>query len=182
MACECLTNIPYSLGGLCLSCKESSFGGIKRIGIIDRGDVTKVTVTANTDGDNWISAIEVADSKEFSVYTLLKSTCSMTSTLNTSENTASYWTTELALQFMKMESKKRTQIMAALMTPSAIIVEDANSKYWYLGKDNYVEGTAGSANTGTAASDNNLYEITLSDTSLEAPFEIDPTVGAGLLD
>jgi hypothetical protein len=82
---------------------------------------------------------------------------------------------------MKMETSKRLEIMALMMSACAVIVKDANDKYWYLGKDNYVECSAGSATTGTATSDANHYELTLSDTSAELPYEVDATVIPELL-
>ena len=66
--------------------------------------------------------------------------------------------------------------MALMMSACAVIVLDANGKYWYLGKDNYVECSAGSATTGTAASDSNHYELTLTDTSAELPYEVPASV------
>ena len=73
---------------------------------------------------------------------------------------------------MKMETAKRIEIMALMMSACAVIVRDSNDKYWYLGKDNYVECSAGSAQTGTAISDSNHYELTLTDTSSELPYEV----------
>ena len=62
------------------------------------------------------------------------------------------------------------------MSSCVVIVKDSNNKYWYLGKDNYVECSAGTATTGTATSDANHYELTLSDTSSELPYEVDASV------
>ena len=83
---------------------------------------------------------------------------------------------------MKMETSKRMEIMALMMSSCAVIVKDANNRYWYLGKDNYVECSAGTATTGTAASDSNHYELTLSDTSAELPYEVDASVIDSIID
>lgn len=166
MAC-----ISYTLAGLNNVCKENSFGGIKEVLIAQYDDITSVTVSADT-----ITAIIMSGTTKFAQYKLLKNTGSLTSTLNTSDTSSSYFTNEVTLQFMKMETSKRLEIMALMMSACAVIVKDSNNKYWYLGKDNYVECTAGSAQTGTAASDSNHYELTLTDTSAELPYEVDPTV------
>lgn len=163
MACN-----SYTLAGIANACKEASFGGIKEVYIALFEDVSATTVdaTAHT------LTITMASSKKFKVYKLLKNTGSLTSTLNTSETSANYFTNEVALQFMKMETAKRIEMMALMMSECAVIVKDANNKYWFLGKDNYVECTAGSAQTGTAAGDANHYELTLTDTSAELPYEV----------
>ena len=163
MACN-----SYTLTGLNTACKEASFGGIKEVLIALYDDVSATTVDTGTS----MISITMASGKKFKQYKLLKSTGSLTSTLNTSETSASYFTNEVALQFMKMETAKRIEIMALMMSACAVIVRDSNDKYWYLGKDNYVECSAGSAQTGTAVSDSNHYELTLTDTSSELPYEV----------
>lgn len=173
MACN-----SYTLSGLNTICKESSFGGIKEVLVALYDDVASVTLDAS---GNTITAITMVSGATFQQYKLLKSTGGLTSTLNTSETSASYFTNEVTLQFMKMETQKRMEIMALMMSACAVIVLDANGKYWYLGKDNYVECSAGSATTGTASSDANHYELTLSDTSAELPYEVNASVISGLL-
>lgn len=171
MACN-----SYTLTGLNNICKENSFGGIKEVLIAQYEDISGVTV----DSASTLTPVMVSG-KTFSQYKLLKNTGALTSTLNTSDNSASYFTNEVTLQFMKMETSKRLEIMALMMSACAVIVKDANNKYWYLGKDNYVECTAGSAQTGTAAADSNHYELTLTDTSTELPYEVDASVIASIM-
>ena len=166
MACN-----SYTLSGLNNVCKENSFGGIKEVLIAQYDDISGVTVDSGTS----LATVTMVSGKTFAQYKLLKNTGSLTSTLNTSETSTSYFTNEVTLQFMKMETSKRLEIMALMMSACAVIVKDANNKYWYLGKDNYVECTAGSVQTGTAVSDANHYELTLTDTSAELPYEVDPT-------
>lgn len=173
MACN-----SYTLSGLNTICKESSFGGIKEVLIALYEDVSATTVDSGTT----LLTPTMASGKKFKQYKLLKSTGGLTSTLNTSETSASYFTNEVTLQFMKLETSKRLEIMALMMSATAVIVKDANDKYWYLGKDNYVECSAGSAATGTATSDSNHYELTLTDTSSELPYEVDSTVISSIVD
>ena len=173
MACN-----SYTLTGMNTVCKENSFGGIKEVLIALYDDVASVSVATGTT----LLTPTMASGKKFKQYKLLKSTGGLTSTLNTSETSASYFTNEVTLQFMKMETSKRIEIMALMMSACAVIVKDANDKYWYLGKDNYVECSAGSATTGTAASDANHYELTLSDTSVELPYEVDASVISSIVD
>lgn len=167
MACN-----SYTLTGMNTVCKEASFGGIKEVLIALYEDVSGTSVDSGT---SYLTPTMVSG-KKFKQYKLLKSTGGLTSTLNTSETSTSYFTNEVTLQFMKMETTKRIEIMALMLSECAVIVKDANDKYWYLGKDNYVECSAGTATTGTAVSDANHYELTLSDTSAELPYEVDASV------
>lgn len=173
MACS-----SYTLSGLDTACKEASFGGIKEVYIAQFEDVASVSV----DGTTHMLTPTMVSGKKFKQYKLLKSTGSLTSTLNTSDTSTSYFTNEVALQFMKMETSKRIEIMALMMSSCAVIVKDTNDKYWYLGKDNYVECTAGTATSGTAVSDANHYELTLTDTSAELPFEVPAEAMADIFD
>lgn len=173
MACN-----SYTLTGLNTVCKEASFGGVKEVLIALYEDVASTAV----DGTTHLLTPTMVSGKKFKQYKLLKSTSGLTSTLNTSETSASYFTNEVALQFMKMETQKRIEIMALMMSACAVIVKDANDKYWYLGKDNYVECSAGTATTGTATSDSNHYELTLQDTSAELPYEVDADVITNIMD
>lgn len=172
MACSA-----YTLTGLNTACKESSFGGIKEVLIAPYDDISSVTV----DGTSHLLTPTMVSGKKFAQYKLLKSTSGLTSTLNASETSTNYFTNEVALQFMKMETAKRQEIMALMSVQCAVIVLDMNGHYWYLGKDNYVECSAGTVTTGTASSDANHYELTLSDTSNELPYEVDPTVIASIV-
>lgn len=173
MACK-----SYTLTGIPTVCKEASFGGIKEVLIAPYEDVASTSV----DGTSYVLTPTMESGKKFKMYKLLKSTGSLTSTLNASETSASYFTNEVTLQFMKMETSKRIEIMALMMSPCAVIVRDANDTYWYLGKDNYVECTAGTATTGTALSDANHYELTLTDTSVELPYEVSADVISSIVD
>lgn len=174
--------VSYTLTGMDNVCKESSFGGVKAVYVAPYADIKSVTAAKEGEVNNKIQGIEMQDGKKFLKYALLKSTSGLTSTLNTSETSASYFTNEVTLQFMKMETSKRMEMMALMMTPCAVIVEDGNGLYWYLGFDNYVEASAGSAQTGTATGDSNHYELTLTDTSAELPMEVPADVLTSVID
>ena len=163
MACN-----SYTLSGLNNSCKENSFGGIKEVLIAQYDDVSGVTIASGTS----LATVTMVSGKKFAQYKLLKNTGSLTSTLNV--DTSNSFTNEVTLQFMKMETSKRLEIMALMMSNCMVICKDANNHYWLLGKDSYVECSAGSATTSTNASESNHYELTLQDTSFELPYEVDP--------
>lgn len=160
MACS-----SYTMGGIAAGCKDS-IGGIKKAWFAPDGSVN---ATANASG---AVTIPSGDINNFKVYNFRKATGSMTSTLNTSETAGNSFTTDVTLQFLKQEGSKRLEIMALLMNEMVGIVKDGNGKYWYLGLDYPISATAGTAETGTAMTDLNGYNITITDNSVDLPCEI----------
>lgn len=147
-------------------------GGIVEVLIANHADVSSVAVS-----DGMISTITMAQSAKFKRYNFAKNTGSLTSTYTLDPASGvKYVTTDLLLQFNRMETSKRVEITALALGDLAVICKDANGKYWYLGKDEPVNASAGDGQTGTARSDANRYTITLEDNSLEMPFEVDASI------
>lgn len=158
-----------TLNGIILDC-SNSLGGIKTIYIANYGDVTNVAVD---DASGEITGITMAESTTFKPYQFRKQTGSMTSTLTVDETAGvNYVSTELSLVFTKMETAKRLELSALSIGQLAVIVEDSNGKYWFLGKDDYVSATAGGGQTGVSKGDGNNYTLTLKDESDTYPYEI----------
>lgn len=165
-----------TLSGLTRDC-SSNMGGIVEALIANFDDVTGVTVT-----DGIISTISMASSAKFKRYSFAKNTGSLTSNYNIdAASGVKYVTTDLLLQFNRMETAKRVEITALALGDLAIIVKDANGKYWYLGKDEPVNASAGDGQTGTARGDANRYTITLQDESQEMPYEVDSAIVEALV-
>lgn len=160
-----------TLGGISLDC-ASSVGGIKEVYIANYNSISGVEVE-----NSIITDIATDGAVVFNKYEFRKQTGSMTSTLNVDETAGiNYVSTELNLVFTKMETAKRIEIAALAVGQLAVIVKDGNNKYWYLGYNDYVSATAGSANTGTAKGDSNNYSITLKDESDSFPYEVSEDV------
>lgn len=166
-----------TLSGLAKDC-SANMGGIVEVMIANFDDVSTVTVS-----DGMISAITMAGAAKFKKYGFAKNTGSLTSTYTMDvASGVKYVTSDLLLQFNRMQTAARVEITALALGDLAVIVKDANGKYWYLGKDEPVNASAGDGQTGTARADANRYTITLQDESLEMPFEVDPTIIATLVD
>lgn len=160
-----------TLSGLAKDC-AANMGGIVEALIANFADVTSVAVT-----DNQISTISMASSAKFKRYSFAKNTGNLTSTYNLDPASGvRYVSSELLLQFNRMETAKRVEITALALGDLVVIVKDANGKYWYLGKDAPVNASAGDGQTGTARGDANRYTITLQDESLEMPYEVNPSI------
>ena len=183
-----------TLAGITLDC-TNSMGGIKTVYIANYGDVEDVKVGDVKDGEDGeitsiVMGLEIGPDGEpikdaegnnktakFKPYQFRKQTGSMTSTLNVDETTGlNYVSTELNLVFTKMETAKRMEIAALSIGQLAVIVEDCNGVFYYLGKDDYVSASAGGAQTGTSKSDANSYTLTLKDESKSYPYIIDASV------
>lgn len=172
MACSQLLN------GIAADC-QTNVGGIREVYIANYSDVTTVELDETS---NMIKTITMADTAKFKKYAFKKNTSSMTSTLNVDPaNGINFVQTDLSLVFAKQETVKRMEIAKLSLGELRVIVKDANGKYWFLGQEEFVSATSGSAETGTNRQDGNKYQIVLSDYSSSYPYEVDPAIVAGLI-
>lgn len=163
-----------------MSCFSAQLTGIEGVCDTSRGGIVKVWIAAfddvksiTKDQNERVSAITLNSSAEFKPFSFRKNTGSMTSTLSVdATNGTSYVSTDLVLQFTKMEYKKRIEMNALTVSECAIIVKDSNGTYWYLGENEGVAATAGSGQTGQQKTDGNFYTVTLTDESDGYPCEI----------
>lgn len=163
MSCVCSAQ---TLNGLCKDC-EGSVGGIVTVYVASWSDVTALVSSGDI-----ITGITLASGKTFYEYQFRKNTGSMTSTLNVTDDGNVYVSTELSLVFSKMETRKRIEMNALSVQDLAIVVKDANGKYWYLGETEPVNASAGEGATGTNRTDSNHYNITFTALSQNFPSEV----------
>ena len=182
MECNSIT-----LKGIVRDCNPN-MGGIQKVWMILKSDITKVTVgvdeTSSTNPDvQLITELTVAEGqKKVNAFEFRKGAASMTSNLQKDDTNGSYfWLTDLVMNFQRMETSKRAAIMALTLAEACAIVQDANGIYWFLGLNEYLGATAGTAETGTAKTDANKYSVTLQDSSLALPYEIEKTVAEGIV-
>lgn len=170
MACSLQT-----LNGLARDC-QPSMGGIVEVLIANYDDVSAVKVT-----EGKITEITMASAAKFKSYAFNRNTGSMTSTYTFDKaNGVQFVSTDLVMLFSRMETTKRVEISALATNDLVAIVKDANGVYYYLGKDEPLQASAGDGQTGTARSDANRYSITLQDNAKEMPYEVDGAIIAGL--
>ena len=166
------------LNGIAADC-QTNVGGVREVYIANYSDVTAIEVD---DSSNMIKTITMADTAKFKKYAFKKNTSSMTSTLNVDPaNGVNFVQTDLSLVFAKQETVKRMEIAKLSLGELRVIVLDANGKYWFLGQEEFVSATAGTAETGVNRTDGNKYTITLTDYSSSYPYEVDPTIVADLI-
>ena len=150
-----------TLNGISTDCAPN-MGGIAKVYIANFQDgiytiveettstaVTEGVVTALKSGITWNEFNFRAESSNF------------TSTLNKTADGGNYVSTEIVLNFARMETAKRLEMNALALNEIAVVVKDNNNKYWAFGIDRPVASSAGSAESGTAFGDANRYSITL---------------------
>lgn len=152
---------------------DTSFGGIKRVLVANRDDVT---VTVGTD-----DTITALAGGTFVEWLFRKNTGSLTSTVSSDATIGnSFATTEVSLQFSKAEATKRLAIQSAINASAVVIVEDMYGQYIYLGLENEVVVSSATMVTGTAATDLNGFTLVFQDVSTKLPLFVDPTLIEGL--
>ena len=166
------------LNGIAADC-QTNVGGVREVYIANYSDVTTIEVDETS---NMIKTITMSDTAKFKKYAFKKNTSSMTSTLNVDPaNGINFVQTDLSLVFAKQETVKRMEIAKLSLGELRVIVLDANGKYWFLGQEEFVSATAGTAETGVNRTDGNKYTITLTDYSSSYPYEVTPTIVADLI-
>ena len=160
--------MPYcsvSLTGSAGSC-DTSKGGLKKVYLASyKENVFTVSGDTVTDVDSGVTFYE---------YNFKKGVCSMTSTLNVDPaNGVNYVSTELLLQFNKMDTAKRIEISALSTGDLVGIAVDANHQYYALGVESPMTATGGTGQTGAARTDGNFYQITLGDEQDTYPLLLD---------
>ena len=167
------------LNGIAADC-QTNVGGVREVYIANYGDVTTVEID---DSSNMIKTITMAETAKFKKYAFKKNTSSMTSTLNVDPaNGVNFVQTDLTVVFAKQETVKRMEIAKLSLGELRVIVKDANGKYWFLGQEEFVSATSGSAETGTNRTDGNKYQIVLTDYSSSYPYEVDPSIISGIVE
>jgi hypothetical protein len=158
--------------GYVLDCKDS-LGGMTEVLFIAKADVT-----ATTEASGVITAITKAAGKRFYSYALVKETANFVENINASvENGTVFYQQELTIVLNKLQANTRNEILLLAQSLLVAIAKDNNGSYWYLGKVNGLDITAGNSGTGTAIGDRSGYTLTF--TGKEAALA--PAVSSGII-
>jgi hypothetical protein len=161
--------------GYTLDCKDS-LGGIKAVWMIESGNVTAVTEASGI-----VSAITKSAGKVFRKYELVKATGSLTETITASvENGTVFYAQELSIVLNKLQANTRNEILLLAQNTLMVVVQDANDKYWLLGRTQGCDVTGGTAATGTAQGDRNGYTLTITGAEKQLAPEVTSGIIAGL--
>lgn len=159
---------------------DTGMGGIVDVAVTNwaSGIFTKQKETEQSTNYTYVTALVEGgmcgeESPGWLKYSFKRNTGVMTSTATVDDaNGVNFVQTDLSLVFSHMEKEKREAIMEVMKAPSAVVVHDANDKYWALGLEEPVTVSASEGTTGTARTDANQYTLTLTDISDEFPFPV----------
>ena len=143
--------------------------------------INHANVTAVTEASGIVSAITKAAGKVFYKYELVKNTGSLTETITTSvENGTVFYAQELSIVLNKLQANTRNEILLLAQSTLMVVVQDANDKYWLLGRFTGLDVTGGTSATGTAQGDRNGYTLTFTGGEKQLAPEVNSGIIAGL--
>lgn len=161
--------------GYVVDCRDS-IGGIKALWLISSANVSAITEASGV-----VSTITKSAGKVFYKYELVKNTGSFTETITTSvENGTVFYAQELSVILNKLQANTRNEILLLAKNNLIVVVQDANDKYWLLGKVQGLDLTGGTSASGTAQGDRSGYTLTFSGGEKELAPEVNSSIIAGL--
>jgi hypothetical protein len=148
MACE--LNI-----GFTLDCK-TGIGGIKKIVLVDKTNVTSFTL----DADEIVTAINANDAQEIYTYELPTQTGSFEETINFNrDNGTIFYTQTVNVMLHKLSAAKRLELQNVATARVIVFVNDSNDNWWAVGYEYGADLSTATAATGTALGDANQYTL-----------------------
>jgi len=161
--------------GYTLDCRES-LGGIKAVWLIAHANVSSITEASGI-----VSAITKSAGKVFYKYELVKNTGMLTETVTASvENGTVFYAQELMIVLNKLQANTRNEILLLAKNTLMAVVQDANDKYWLVGRYTGLDLTGGTSATGTAQGDRSGYSLTFTGGEKELAPEVNSGIIAGL--
>lgn len=151
MACE-------ALEGIVKSCDNNS-GGIYKVWINQQDEIEQVILDNTL---TWtINQIDLVTPTTFTEFEIRRNTGSYTEEAAIDlVNGSSYYTQTVTLMFHRRDQSKSQaiKVLGAGQQYLAVIVLDANGKYWYFP---YMQLTGAAEGSGTARADGSKYSVTL---------------------
>lgn len=172
MAC---TNT-ITLKAITTSC-GSNVPSIKKLWVGKFGSATftpnYVAGETDDDGKQIIENVKIATlvsgANKWVEFEFKKNTATADTEMTVNDNGSYYYNNTVTLVFNKQTNDKRLAVQALASGDCSVIYLDGNNNYWLMGYDAEVSNTATTATTGTAATDNNQYTITLGENSGTMP-------------
>jgi len=141
--------------GILLGCRDN-VGGLKTMWITDYCNIDSISQST---GD---TITQISGTGEFYCFELIRTSSQHTETVNASlENGTVFYQGETVTYFSKLEQAKRNILKTLAQSQRlAIIVEDNNGAYFFLGQTYGAFISAGTSVTGKALGDQNGYNMT----------------------
>lgn len=141
--------------GITLGCRDN-VGGLKTMWITDFCNISNITQST---GD---TITQISGTGTFYCFELIRTSSQHTETVNASlEAGTVFYQGEVVTYFSKLDQAKRNILKTLAQSQRlAVVVEDNNGTYFYLGQTYGCFISAGSSVTGKALGDANGYNIT----------------------
>jgi hypothetical protein len=168
MSCTTLTAITKGC--------DNNIGGITAIYINDMDNITSTTI----DSASYMVDAQVVSS-DYVAFEFRRNTGNFTEeTAVDFANGSSFVTATVTLMFHRREASKSKaiKILSEGQRDLALIVKDANGKYWYFP---YAQLSATAEGSGTAKADGSKYSVTFIAENENLAYEVDPTIIGGLI-
>ena len=150
---QCLVN--GAIGDFC----GNNRGGSTNFYVINYSSSTSYTTTGSS---SYISGITAQAGSAYE-FTVPENTLSFTDAGTfTPENQTRSFNHSVTVALNQLTTDKRDKLMLLTQGRVVVIVKDGNGRYWALGTGQGLRVTAFTDMTGTASSDRNGYEFTLS--------------------
>lgn len=165
MACE-------ALEGIVKSCDNNS-GGIYKVWINQQDEIDSISLDNTL---TWtIDGITLVTPTNFTEFEIRRNTGSYTEEAAIDlVNGSSYYTQTVSLMFHRRDQSKSQaiKVLGAGQQYLAVIVLDANGKYWYFP---YMQLTGAAEGSGTARADGSKYSVTLTAENEFLAYEVTET-------
>ncbi len=149
MACE------LSIG-MTLDCKDG-LGGIKKIVLVDKANVTSFSFQEATE---IVTAINALDQNEIYTYELPTQTGSFEETINFNrDNGTVFYTQTVNVMLQKLSYAKRLELQNVATARVIVFVNDTNDNWWAVGYEYGADLSTSTAATGTVLGDMNGYTL-----------------------
>lgn len=168
MSCTTLTAITKGC--------DNNIGGITAIYINDMDNISSTTI----DSANWMVDAQTA-SPSYETFEFRRNTGNFTEETSVDfANGSTFVTATITLMFHRREASKSKaiKILSEGQRDLAIIVKDANGKYWYFPM---AQLSATAEGSGTAKADGSKYSVTFIAENENLAYEVDPTIIGGLI-
>lgn len=162
--------------GLNLDCRDS-FGGVKRVLVIEFDNISSYTLTSGV-----ISAITRVATKTFKEYKLVTFTgdAKTAGAHDRAQGTSTFKQT-ISFPINKMTTSVKQEIELLAKNRLVFIVEDNNGTYWLYGKDFGLMATTTESMTGVALADRNGYMLTFEGDEKAFEMEVQSSIITALL-
>lgn len=172
---SCGSNVP-SLKNIWVGAFDSVEWAFSYVQVPDPENPQQTIDYVDEDGNKVIESITGATLKNgedlFVEFGFRKNTCSADTEMTVNDNGSHYFTNSVNMVFAKQDAAKRLNIQALASGDCTVLYKDGNNIVWVIGVDAEATLETATATTGTAVSDNNQYELTISETSGIMPIPV----------